>query len=73
MVAILCLIYRGIVHFKLLYIPYSCGCLYRVVVALVMAGVQSGRISAFLPYHSNAILSARRVFQLSDTEPGIDS
>ena len=44
-----------------------------MVISLVMAGFQSGRISTFLPNYSNAILSARRVFQLLDTEPGIDS
>lgn len=39
----------------------------------MFAVLQSGRISALLPNYSNAILSARRVFLLLDTESGIDS
>ena len=39
---------------------------------LVMAGVQAGRISTFLPNYSKATLSARRIFKLLDTVPQID-
>ena len=40
---------------------------------LVMAGVQAGRISTFLPNYSKATLSARRIFKLLDTVPQIDN
>lgn len=38
-----------------------------------MAGVQSGRITTFLPNYSKAILSAKRIFKLLDTVPEIDN
>ena len=44
-----------------------------MILALVIAGVHSGRISSLLPNYSMAILSARRVFHLLDTRAGIDS
>lgn len=47
--------------------------LLRVLIALVMAGIQAGRISTFLPNYSKAILSARRIFKLLDTVPEIDN
>ena len=43
------------------------------IFALVIAALQSSRISIFLPNYSKAILSARRIFKLLDTQPVIDS
>ena len=43
------------------------------IFALVIAAMQSNRISVFLPNYSKAILSARRIFKLLDTQPTIDS
>ena len=43
------------------------------IFALVIAATQSNRISIFLPNYSKAILSARRIFKLLDTQPVIDS
>ena len=40
---------------------------------LVMAGVQAGRISTFLPNYSKAVLSAKRIFKVLDTVPAIDN
>ena len=46
---------------------------FRVLTVLVMAGIQSGRISTFLPNYSKAILSAKRIFKVLDTAPEIDN
>ena len=43
------------------------------IFALVIAALQSSRISMFLPNYSKAILSSRRILQLLDTQPIIDS
>ena len=50
-------------------------CIYynSTIFALVIAAVQSARLSIFLPNYSKAILSARRIFKLLDVKPVIDS
>ena len=50
-----------------------CAFVDSTVFALVIAAMQSNRISIFLPNYSKAILSARRIFKLLDTQPVIDS
>ena len=50
-----------------------CAFVDSTITALVIAAMQSNRFSIFLPNYSKAILSARRIFKLLDTQPVIDS